>query len=281
MKGSEISKLPTESPVSFLKSATGKQYFEQVLGAKAPQIMSSLLSAVNTNDKLERCDTKSLVSAAVIAGSLDLDINSSLGLAYIVPYEKKQPVVENGKTVWKKVSKAQFQMGYKGYIQLALRSGLYVLINVTEVVEGEYLGRDRLTGRINFNWEEDDKKRAELEITGYVAYFQLNNGFEKMIYMTVEEVEEHAVKYSQAYQYDKREKKEASRWTSDFDGMAKKTVLKLLLAKWGILSVEMRKAIEADQQVDGDYVDNKKDATAVAGKVSNPIMDSVVEGETL
>lgn len=202
---------------SMVTSAGIRERFNDVLGKKAPAFISSLISVVNNSDMLAKADPTTVITAGIMAATLDLPINQNLGFAYIVPFY-------NGK---KRITEAQFQMGYKGYVQLAMRTGQYKTINASEIYEGEIKSRNRLTGEFELGERTSDK------VVGYIAYFRLVNGFEKYLYMTKEEVEAHAKKYSQTY------KKGFGLWSTDFDSMAIKTVLKRLLSKYGILSVEM------------------------------------------
>lgn len=202
---------------SMVTSAGIRERFNDVLGKKAPAFISSLISVANNSDMLAKADPTTVITAGIMAATLDLPINQNLGFAYIVPFY-------NGK---KRITEAQFQMGYKGYVQLAMRTGQYKTINASEIYEGEIKSRNRLTGEFELGERTSDK------VVGYIAYFRLVNGFEKYLYMTKEEVEAHAKKYSQTY------KKGFGLWSTDFDSMAIKTVLKRLLSKYGILSVEM------------------------------------------
>lgn len=202
---------------SMVTSAGIRERFNDVLGKKAPAFISSLISVANNSDMLAKADPTTVITAGIMAATLDLPINQNLGFAYIVPFY-------NGK---KRITEAQFQMGYKGYVQLAMRTGQYKTINASEIYEGEIKSRNRLTGEFELGERTSDK------VVGYIAYFRLVNGFEKYLYMTKEEVEAHAKKYSQTY------KKGFGLWITDFDSMAIKTVLKRLLSKYGILSVEM------------------------------------------
>lgn len=248
-----------------LNNNTVKRKFEEVLGKKANGFISSLLSLTNSTPALQQADPKTVLSAAMTAATLDLPINPNLGFAYIVPYRSK-----NG-------MQGQFQMGYKGFNQLAMRTGQYKTINVSAVYEGQIKSIDPFTGDIERGEKESDK------IIGYVAYFKMINGFEKYLYMTVEELEAHGKKYSQAYRSGKD-----CLWKSNFDSMAKKTVLKLLISKYGIMSIEMLgmdKALQADQAVIGknntyDYVDNQDDDVIDADVVDVPSDDTVATTQT-
>ncbi|MEN6423337.1 MAG: recombinase RecT [Smithella sp.] len=208
-----------------------KKRFEQVLGKKAPGFMSSVISAVNANNQLKTAEPMTVVAAAAIAASLDLPINPSLGFAHIVPYS----------------GKAQFQMGWRGFVQLAMRSGQYKTINVCPVYEGEIIESNRFTGSMVF----DEKKRTSDKVIGYVAYFKLMNGFEKYLYMTVDQALAHGKKYSKSFG------SASGKWQTDPEAMSMKTVLKMLLSKFGILSIEMQSAVQYDQAIvhtiDGEY----------------------------
>lgn len=206
---------------SMLSNDSVKARFKEILGAKAPGFISSILSVANSNTLLQRAEPQSVMNAAVIAATLDLPINPNLGFAYIIPYGNS----------------AQFQLGYKGIIQLAMRSGQYKTINVNEVYEGEIKDVNRFTGNYEFGERSSDK------VVGYMAYFKLTNGFEKYLYMTKEECEKHGKKYSQTY------KRGTGLWSTEFDSMSRKTCLKMLLSKYGILSIDMQRAQVFDQAV--------------------------------
>lgn len=197
--------------------------FEKMLGKKAAGFISSILNVVSNNDLLAKADPNSIIMSAAVAATLDLPIDPNLGFACIVPYG----------------GKAQFQMMYKGFIQLAMRTGQYKTINACEIYEGELESYDRLTGMVKLNYDN----KASDKIIGYVAYFSLINGFEKMKYMTLEEVESHGKTYSKSFSSPN------GRWKKDFNAMALKTVLKLLLSKYGFLSIEMQKAVSLDQGI--------------------------------
>lgn len=208
--------------------------FRELLGKKAPGFLTSLLNTINGNKQLQQADASSIMKAGAIAATLDLPIDPNFGYAYIVPYNNK------GK------NEAQFQMGYKGFVQLAMRTGQYKKITVSELYEGQFKSYDPITD----NLEYDLNDKISDETTHYIAYFKLLNGFEKYFIMSKEEVEEHARKYSKTFNAS------FSNWKTNFDGMAKKTVLKLLLSKFGIMSIEMQTAQKADQAVIKDIKDN-------------------------
>jgi recombination protein RecT len=203
---------------SLLASPTVIKRFEEVLGKRATQFTASILSLYNSEKMLQKAEPMSVISSAMIAATLDLPVDKNLGYAWIVPYG----------------GKAQFQLGYKGYIQLALRTGQYRFINVTPIHEGELLKWNPLTEEIDIDFEQ----RESEAVIGYAAYFELLNGFRKTVYWTKEHVEKHRKKFS----------KSDFGWKNDWDAMAMKTVLKNLLSKWGILSVEMQKAVMEDNE---------------------------------
>jgi recombination protein RecT len=237
-----------------------KKRFEEVLGKKAPQFMTSLINTIAGNDKLQKCSHQTIMSAAIVAAALDLPIDSNLGFSAIVPYNDK----------------AQFQMMYKGFIQLAIRSGLYARINCAEVFQDEFEEYNPFSGEVKLKLPKSDGMRFKPDgvVVGYYGYIRLSTGFVKELYMTREEVDIHAKKYSKAYNYDLRDHKKTSKWSTDFDAMGKKTVVKLLLSRWGILSVDLQKAITVDQAVidiDGQvYADNPADNTLERAEIVDP-----------
>ncbi len=238
-----------------------KAKFKEVLNKNAEGFMSSLLSLVKNNDLLLKADPDTVIAAAMQAATLKLPINQNLGLAYIVPYW-------NGKA---KRNEAQFQMGWKGYVQLAERTGQYKTINASVVYEGQIEEIDFITGNIVKG------KRTGNEIVGYVAYIEFLNGFSKTLYMDKAEMEEHARTYSQSY------KKGFGVWKDNFNAMALKTVTKQLISKYGIMSIEMEssnlaRAIAADQAVINEdnslsYVDNDQTIEAEPMPVNEPPAD--------
>ena len=231
--------METKTSLSTLFSNTNVQEkFEQLLGKKAQGFISSVLQVVNGNNLLKKADPNTVLAAAATAASLDLPINQNLGFAWIVPYK----------------GKAQFQMGWKGFVQLALRTGQYQALNVIEVYKNQLNSFNTLTEEI----DADFTIEGEGEIIAYVSYMRLNNGFSKTTLWSKEKVVKHAKKYSQAYGT------QHSPWTSPdtFHSMAKKTVLKNMLSKYGIMSIEIEKAITTDQAVlnenQTNYIDNSR-----------------------
>ena len=211
---------PARTIDDWVESENIKQKFNEVLDKGAPAFVTSILSLVKSTPQLAAADPKTVISAAMTAATLKLPINPNLGFAYIVPYKDT----------------ATFQMGYKGYIQLAMRTGQYKTINASVVYEGQIEDVDFVTGEIIRGKKKSDK------VVGYVAYFELINGFSKMVYMTHEEMLHHAMTYSQAYKYDKKNGKKSSVWSTNFEAMGLKTVLKQLISKYGIMSIDMQGA---------------------------------------
>ena len=239
---------------ALVNSDITKKKFQEMLGNKAAGFLTSLINTTNGNAQLQQADPNSILKAGAIAATLDLPIDANLGFAYIVPYNNK------GK------NEAQFQMGYKGFVQLAIRTGQYKRINVTELYEGQFESYDPITDELKYNLDN----RLSDEITHYVAYFQTINGFEKYNVMSKEEIENHAKKFSKTYSY------KGSTWQTNFNTMAKKTVLKLLLSKFGILSIEMQTAQKVDQAVirefdknniEVEYVDNENNVNDTVDEI--------------
>ena len=228
-----------------LNSEKIRRRFEALLDKSAQSFMSSILTIVRGNSKLRECSADSILAAAGIAAALKLPINPSLGFAFIVPYK----------------GHATFQIGWKGFVQLAMRSGQYRTLNSGAVREGQIEDIDFVTGEIIRGEKISD------EVVGYVAYMELINGFKKSLYMSLDEMQAHAEKYSQSYAYDLRSGRKSSVWSTNFDAMAKKTVLKKLLNNFGIISIDQQSAalataLQADQAViteDGfRYIDNER-----------------------
>ena len=215
---------------SLLNTPTMQKKFEQVLSKKAPQFMASILNLYNGDPGLQAAEPMSIISSAMVAASLDLPVDKNLGYAWIVPfYDSKK----GGKA-------AQFQLGYKGYIQLALRTAQYKNINVSPIYEGELKKWNRITEEL----ELDLEGKASDKVIGYCGFFKLTNGFEKTVYWTRDEVEAHRIKHNKM-----KDKKALNNvWKSDYDAMAMKTVVRNMLGKWGILSVEMQKAVSEDER---------------------------------
>ena len=244
---------------------------------KRSAFVTSIVSAVSANPELQDCTSPSIISAALQGVSLGLAPSPQLGQFYMVPFNAKEKRDKSGKVVEPACKKATFVMGYRGYIQLAYRSGQYLDIDARPVVQGEYLGKDKYTGRPIFEWIEDDEQRESLPVVGYMAYFELTNGARKVIYWSKEKMLIHADKYSPAFSKDavntarfskvsfadfesgkflkNDEWKYSSFWYKDFNGMACKTMLRQLITKWGPVSIEMQGAIAQEAQNDAAGVD--------------------------
>ena len=226
---------------ALLETDAVKKRFVEVLNKNAASFMQSLLTVYNSNDQLRKCDPVSILAAAGLAATLNLSVSPALGHAYIIPY--------NGK--------AQFQIGVKGLVQLAHRSGKYVALHSGVVYEGEIRGVDCVTGELLKG------ERLSDEVVGYVAYMELSNGFHKSLYMSKAEVEAHALEFSQTYRADKQKNWKSSTWSKFFDKMAMKTVLKLLLNHWGLVTADLATALQGDQSIvtktTFTYADNRGD----------------------
>ena len=242
-------------------------YLTSVLAERKGEFINNLTAVVANDAKLQACEPVTLMYAALKATALRLPLDPNLGQAYIIPYKNNR----------EHKTEAQFQIGWKGFIQLAIRSGQFQAINTTDIRDGELKGYDLMTGEVNVQAVPD---RENKPVVGYLAYFKLTNGFAKSLYMTAEEIEQHATRYSQSY---RGKYKDSSLWATDKDAMAKKTVLKLLLNRFAPLSVDMQRAVQADQSVlhgDGklEYVDNTRDQLA---EVAQAAMAEDVESEDI
>ncbi len=251
-----------------IQSEGYKKLINNTLGdpKKAAKFIAAISSAVATNYSLQQCDAGSILSGALLGEALNLSPSPQLGQYYLVPFKDK----------------AQFQLGYKGYIQLAIRSGQYKDIDVIEVREGEYLGRDKCTGKHQFEFIEDEVERENEPIIGYMAYFEYLNGFYKNLYWSKEKMQKHALEYSQAYASDVKKGTNYSFWSKDFNGMAYKTMLRQLISKWGVMSIDMQEAITKDMSVvkeDGtyDYVDNQSIASVPLEESVNTEVNNITE----
>lgn len=240
---------------AYITSTGIKNKINKLVGdeTSGKRFISSIVSAVSTNPSLAECDNASIVSGALLGEALKLSPSPQLGNYYLVPFKDK----EKGQV-------ATFQLGYKGYIQLAIRSGQYKKLNVLAIKEGELIKYDPLNEEIEVNLIEDETKREKAKTIGYYAMFEYVNGFRKALYWSKEKMEAHAMQYSQGYRADKQKKTAYTFWSKDFDGMAYKTMLRQLISKWGIMSIDMQTAYESDMayiKEDGskEYVDNKED----------------------
>lgn len=256
-----------------ITSPRTQKYLSDVLGERKGSFVNNLTALVANNVMLQECDPYTIMFAALKATALNLPLENSLGMAYCIPYKDNK----RGVTV------AQFQLGYKGFKQLALRSGQFAIIpNATEIKEGELKSRNRLTGECKFEFIEDDAERAKAKTIGYASYFRLLNGAESTFYMSIDEMEAHALRYSQTYRSKTDYVKRSSKWSTDFDDMAKKTVIKLNLSKNAPLSVEMQEAIRADQSVmrkenEYEYVDNESDTSIVDAQKAQEVAETFAQ----
>lgn len=240
----------------FLTQDAIKKKINEVIGGKGGQrFMTAILSAVTNSPALQECDSMSILNCAFLGESLNLSPSPQLGQYYMVPYKKRD---RNGNVV---SVIAQFQIGYKGYIQLAIRSSYYKKINVLAIKEGELKHFDPLNEEIEVELIQDERKREQARTIGYYAMFQYLNGFQKAMYWSYEKMQAHADQYSQAYSAEAHQKllngeipqkdlwKYSSFWYKDFDAMAYKTMLRQLISKWGIMTAEMTTAYERDGRV--------------------------------
>lgn len=224
---------------AYLTQGAVKEHINKVIGGKDGQrFISAIISATTTNPMLQECSNQSILSGALLGESLKLSPSPQLGQYYLVPYNDK----EKGKV-------AQFQLGYKGYIQLAIRSGQYKKLNVLAIKKDELIRFNPLDEEIEVRLIDDETEREKAETIGYYAMFEYTNGFRKALYWSKEKMEAHAVKYSPGFASDKRKGTAYTFWSKDFDGMAYKTMLRQLISKWGIMSIEMQTAIDADYAV--------------------------------
>lgn len=263
---------------AFLTSDAIKHKINEMVGGRDGQrFITSIISAVSTNPALSECEHSTILSAAMLGESLKLSPSPQLGQYYMVPFKDKK----RGCKV------AQFQLGYKGYIQLAIRSGYYKKLNVLAIKQGELIRFDPLEEEIEVNLVENDTEREALSTIGYYAMFEYQNGFKKAMYWSREKMMAHADKYSMAFSAKAFEKLQAgeipekdlwkysSFWYKDFDGMAYKTMLRQLISKWGIMSIDLQKAMDGDMGTineDGsvDYVDNYPDESPAPAEEPAP-----------
>lgn len=260
-----------------IRSANTQSYLSDVLGESKNEFVSNLTALVSNDKNLQQCAPTTLMFAALTATALKLPLDKNLGFAYVIPFNNKRAGT----------CEATFMCGYRGYIQLAIRSGQFKVLNTTDVREGEMIDRNFLTGEIKFQWD-NTPERINKKVVGYVAFFELTNGFKQTLFMTIEELKAHATKYSQTYSSKNEYVRNSSKWTTDFDSMCRKTVIKLLLSRYAPLSVDMQTAIKADQSVQrnaGEYTysdnpGNAKDKlTELVQDEMLPVDDDVVDVE--
>lgn len=231
---------------------------------RSRRFTASIISAVSTNPALQECDPGTIVTAALLGESLNLSPSPQLGQYYLVPFNdtKRQCKV------------AQFQLGYKGYIQLAIRSGQYKKLNVLAIKEGELIRFDPLNEEIEVCLIEDEETREKAATIGYYAMFEYANGFRKALYWSKSKMERHALQYSKGY----KAKKGYTFWEKDFDAMAYKTMLRQLISKWGIMSIEMQEAFTKDQSAfdeEGEVILQQEEPPELA----EPVVGAMTEDE--
>lgn len=235
--------------------------------ARARRFTAAITSAVAVNPALQECDAGTILAGALLGESLNLSPSPQLGQYYLVPFKQKAKYDRGGNMVRPETTTATFVLGYKGYIQLAIRSGQYKDLEAMEIKQGEYLGRDPETGKAKFQFIEDDDERETLPTIGYMAYFEYNppkgstTGFRKTIYWSKEKMMTHADTYSKAFSRQGYEDLQAGRvpekdmwryssfWYKNFDDMARKTLIRHLISHWGIMSIDMQTALEHDDAV--------------------------------
>ena len=248
---------------AYLTQDAVQRQINSVVGGKDGQrFITAIVSAVNTNPALQECTNGSILSGALLGESLKLSPSPQLGQYYLVPYNDKN----QGKV-------AQFQLGYKGYIQLAIRSGYYKKLNVLPIKQGELVAFDALNEEIEVNLIEDEEERENTPTMGYYAMFEYSNGFRKALYWSKAKMEKHALTYSAGY----KAKKGYTFWEKDFDTMACKTMLRQLISKWGVMSIDLQKAMDSDMAVVKE--DGSKDFVDAVKVESSPVTPAPVEVE--
>lgn len=278
VQNSLVKKSPKMGITAFLNQDAVKNQLAQAVGKNSMRFVSSVVSAVTVNPALQECTNPSILSAALLGESLNLSPSPQLGQYYMVPFKKKARYDKNGNMIEPEKKEAQFQMGYKGYIQLAKRSGVYKKLNAMEIKDGELVRFDPLMEELEINLIEDDEVRAKTPTIGYYAMFEELNGFRKVLYWSKKKMMAHAEQYSQAFAMNGGAKslklledgkipekdmwKYSSFWFKNFDAMACKTMLRQLISKWGTMSIEFEKAFENDMAViredgEAEYVDNE------------------------
>lgn len=226
-----------------------RKRFNDLLGQKAPQFISSIVSLVNSDDKMQKAFYESpmtVIQSALKAASFDLPVDQNLGYAYIVPFDNYK------KDLGVKKTEASFILGWKGMHQLAIRTGAYKTINVVDIREGELKSYNRLTEEIEVEFIEDEDERESKPVVGYVGYYRLVNGAEKTIYMSKKQIENHEKKFRKGEYMGKG-------WREDWDAMARKTVYRRLIGKWGVMSIEYQTSKDGQalaEQMKSEYIDN-------------------------
>lgn len=243
---------------------------------RARRFTASITSAVAVNPALQECDAGTILAGALLGESLNLSPSPQLGQYYLVPFKQKAKYDRDGNMIRPETTTATFVLGYKGYIQLALRSGQYKDLDIVVIKQGEYQGKDPETGKARFKFIEDDDERDALPTVGYMAYFEYMNGFRKVLYWSKEKMMNHADTYSPAFSRKGYENllagnvkqsemwKYSSFWYKNFDDMAKKTMLRQLISRWGVMSIDMQTALEHD-----DTITHDNDGQLIAERVAS------------
>ena len=242
--------------------------FNELLGNRSAQFVSSLVSMVNADQNLQQAFYEApmtVIQAGLKAAAFDLPIDQNLGYAYIVPFKNSKKDADGN---WTSKMEANFILGWKGMHQLALRTGAYKTINVVDIREGELKSYNRLTEEVDVEFIDDDDVRESKPIIGYLGYYRLVNGAEKTIYMTIKQIENHEKKFRKGQYMGKG-------WRDDFDAMARKTVYRKLIGKWGVMSIQYQTAQEGAtlaQQMQEEYIDNGSTAPIVDADYA-PVVD--------
>jgi len=252
--GQQVAVSKVDTLKNMMYSDSVQAQFKNALGENTGSFIASLIDLFTSDTNLQQCNPGSIIKEALKGALLKLPINKNLGFAYVIAYKQKP----------------EFQIGYKGYVQLALRTGNYKTLNCDEVYEGEYRTRNKLTGEFDVNGQATSDK-----VIGYFAYMELHNGFSKTLYMTKEKVMAHASKYSPSYSQP------YGPWQKEFSAMAKKTVLKNMLTHWGILSVEMINAIENDDAADQVQDEIKANGNSRPMDFQEAVMTDTTGGQTM
>lgn len=257
----QVAKIQNDVPAQKQQSVTAlvnsmldrdgiRRRFDELLGKRSPQFISSIVSMVNADKNMQQAFYESpmtVIQSALKAATFDLPIDQNLGYAYIVPFKNYK------KDLGAKKMEATFILGWKGMHQLALRTGAYKTINVVDVREGELKRYDRLTEEVTIDFIEDEDEREEAPVIGYVGYYRLVNGAEKTIYMSVKAIEAHEKKFRKGEYQGKG-------WRDDWDAMARKTVYRILIGKWGVMSIDYQTRDEGKQLADVMSDDVKAEA---------------------
>ena len=261
---------------AYLTQDAVKNQINRVLGGKnGERFISSIVSAVQATPALQECTNSSILNAALLGNSLNLSPSPQLGQFYMVPYDNRSTGAKE----------AQFQLGYKGYIQLAVRSGQYKKLTVLAIKEGELIRFDPLNEEIEVRLIEDETLREQARTIGYYAMFEYINGFKKAMYWSREKMEAHAKKYSPGYKRDLEKGTQWTFWVKDFDAMAYKTMLRQLISKWGIMSIDLVQAFDSDMAVihdDGtkEYVEMENAADAAGAEAYTETVQADMSAET-